>query len=76
MLIVVIGKIINKIEKMITITIIKKTITVAGDMTTKDTVILYNVVENLAKIEVIVVVIETMMTFIDIGMYMRGTSRK
>lgn len=76
MLIVVIGKIINKIEKMITITIIKKTITVVGDMTTKDTVILYNVVENLAKIEVIVVVIETLMTFIDIGMYMRGTSRK
>lgn len=75
MLIVVIGKIINKIEKMITITIIKKT-TVVGDMNTKDTVILYNVVENLAKIEVIVVVIETLMTFIDIGMYMRGTSRK
>lgn len=65
-LIVVIDKIINKIEKMTTIIIIKKTV---GDMIIEDIAISYSVAENLAKIEIIVVVIETLMIFIDIGIY-------
>lgn len=68
MLIVVIDKTINKIEKMITIIIIKRIVAVVGDTIIEDIAILYNVAENLVKIEIIVVVIETLMTFIDIGM--------
>lgn len=65
-LIVVIDKTINKIEKMITIIIIKRIVAVVGDTIIEDIAILYNVAENLVKIEIIVVVIETLMTFIDI----------
>lgn len=68
MLIVVIDKTINKIEKMITIIIIKRIVAVVGDTIIEDIAILYSVAENLVKIEIIVVVIETLMTFIDIGM--------
>lgn len=67
MLIVVIDKTINKIEKMITIIIIKRIVAVIEDTIIEDIAILYSVVENLVKIEIIVVVIETLMTFIDIG---------
>lgn len=67
MLIVVIDKTINKIEKMITIIIIKRIVAVIEDTIIEDIAILYSVAENLVKIEIIVVVIETLMTFIDIG---------
>ncbi|OAD58928.1 Telomerase-binding protein EST1A [Eufriesea mexicana] len=73
-LIAVIVKIINKIEKMIIIIIIKKTVTIGG-MITEDIAILYNVAENLAKIEIIAVVIGILTTFIDIDENWR-TGRK
>lgn len=66
MLIAEIVKIINKIEKMIIIIIIKRTVTIGG-LITEDIAILYNVAENLAKIEIIVVVTGILTTFIDIG---------
>lgn len=62
-----IDKTINKIEKMITIIIIKRIVAVIEDTIIEDIAILYSVAENLVKIEIIVVVIETLMIFIDIG---------
>ena len=63
---------INRIERMITVIIIKKIviviIVVVGDMTTGD-VISFNVAENRVKTEIIVTAIEILMSFTGAGIY-------
>lgn len=63
---------INKTEKTIVTTIIKRTIVipiVVDDTITGDSVVLFNVVENLVKIEITVAATGILKIFIDQGIF-------